>query len=537
VCQKGRISGLTFRPDDRELAVSDQDGAIFLFALPGGQAAAPLPSLGPIAQPVIDRHESQILFGDERHLAIRLGTLLQVRDVRDNRIVASLKHPEAVHSFAWHPDGRMLASTCRDETAGIYLWDALSGRQHRVLQGHAGEEKKVCFHPRAELLLSASPWGETRYLWHPRTGELLVRSLGGTMFWPQLGETGGLPVKGKLWEVAAGQEYRTLVRSPLDGVHELTGLALHPGGRLLAVGCEAGVCLWDLATERELGVLDPDSSATVLFDCGDLVTQTRAGTRRWPVKIDAGSGLCHVGPVQPDWRPVRGVMEFDCSRDGKVFAWAFHLKGTVMMHADRPDKGVYLPQNDVRSVAVSPDGKYVLAGNWWGAGVKVWDAATGQVLHDWRDVGQHLAVAWSPDGRYLAASQDTEKKCHVWRARDWKRLYQADGLNPAFSPDGALLALETGKGVIRLLRAETGAELARLEDPGETRARRLRFSPDGTLLVVLSRDSQAVHVWDLRRLHEQLKPLGLAWEDAVYPPGPAEPPGPLRLEVLGTPDR
>jgi WD40 repeat protein len=410
----------------------------------------------------------------------------------------------------------MLATTCPQETSGIYLWDALSGRRHRVLRGHVGEEKRVCFHPRQELLLSVSPWGETRYLWHPRTGELLVRSLGGTMFWPQLGASDGVPVEGQMWDVAPGREYRTLMRSPLAGVTQLTNLAIHPGGRLLAVGSTAGVCLWDLSTERGLGVLNPDAAATVLFVGGDLVTQTRAGTQRWPVKIDARSGRCEVGPPRPDRRPIRRLLELDCSRDGKVLAWAARARGTRVVHGDRPDKPFFLPQADVRSIAVSPDGRYIAAGSWWGGGLKVWDAATGQALHDWPDAGAHLTVAYSPEGRYLAASQNTEKKCHVWRVRDWERLYQVDGLYPAFSHDGSVLALETGKGVIRLLRAETGAELARLEDPGEARALRLRFSPDSTLLVVQSCDNQAVHVWDLRKLREGLKLLGLDWDAPPY---------------------
>jgi WD40 repeat protein len=58
----------------------------------------------------------------------------------------------------------------------------------------------------------------------------------------------------------------------------------------------------------------------------------------------------------------------------------------------------------VRSVAFSPDGSLLAAGDWAGA-VNIWDVATQQRLGPplkWGAQGVE-SLAWSPDGRTLAA--------------------------------------------------------------------------------------------------------------------------------------
>jgi WD40 repeat protein/Flp pilus assembly protein TadD len=533
---RAELTGLTFRPDDRQVALADRQGAIRLFDLPSGQMTSRLPSRGPIELPPYSR-TSQVRFGDVHLLGIRMGSEVQVRDVRDNRIVATLKHSEAVHTFAWHPDGRTLASTCHGETSPIYLWDVLTA-ERRVLQGHIGEGKEVCFHPSEELLLSVGPWGQTRCLWHPRTGELLVHSHGGIMFWPQLGETDGLAVRGKLWEVAPGREYRTLV--PRQAGAKLSALAIHPGGRLLAVGSDRGVLFWDLLTQRQLDALPLPGSTKVVFAGNDLLTQNQTGTLRWPVR-EASPGLYRIGPPRQEPVEVLGNVDFSASSDGKVVAWANPRRCALLRHDSRPGRLTVLgPQADVRSVYVSPDGQYVATGSWWGPGsIKVWDAASGKAVREWTELGKRVegrdfasSVAFSPDGRFLAGGAYGEQVA-VWRVRDLQRLHVTEGGAATFSPDGTILAVGNDKGVIRLLRAESGEELARLEARSDARADRTRFSPDGTQLVVLSYDHQAVHIWDLRKIRAELARLGLDWDAPPYRETASPPRVPIEAQVVG----
>jgi len=57
----------------------------------------------------------------------------------------------------------------------------------------------------------------------------------------------------------------------------------------------------------------------------------------------------------------------------------------------------------------------------------------------------------------------------------------------------------------------------------------MAFTPDGTKLVTSSSDDQAIHVWDLRAIREQLDQLRLDWDAAPYPK--AEPAARLPLRV------
>src|SRR5262249_27891691 len=69
---------------------------------------------------------------------------------------------------------------------------------------------------------------------------------------------------------------------------------------------------------------------------------------------------------------------------------------------------------------------------------------------------------------------------------------------------------------------ESGAELARLEVPLQTRLGPRCFTPDGTRLIAVESDTQALHIWDLRAIRAQLADLGLDWDLSSYPPAAPE---------------
>jgi hypothetical protein len=80
--------------------------------------------------------------------------------------------------------------------------------------------------------------------------------------------------------------------------------------------------------------------------------------------------------------------------------------------------------------------------------------------------------------------------------------------------------------VLLLVEAETGRTLAQLTSPDLGEAWAVTFSPDGSRLVVSTRDGPAVHVWDLRAIR-RLVELGLDWDVPAYsendPAGSAAP--------------
>ncbi len=207
-------------------------------------------------------------------------------------------------------------------------------------------------------------------------------------------------------EMATGREYLTLERP--DRPDAIIGsFTIHPGGRLLAAASGVAIGgpapLWDLATGRLVGSLPGPVSSLAFDGAGDLIVHGRSGVFFWPVRADSGGDLI-IGPPSrieaPE--PGDGVFVVATSHDGRVVAATFP-DGPVVLHRDRPVRPVRLGRQwDVRTMAVSPDGRWVAASSFWtGQGTRVYDATTGRPLA--RVPGDQSTTTFSRDGRWLMA--------------------------------------------------------------------------------------------------------------------------------------
>lgn len=151
-------------------------------------------------------------------------------------------------------------------------------------------------------------------------------------------------------------------------------------------------------------------------------------------------------------------------------------------------------RGSVRSVAFSPDGKYVISGG--GDTVLVLEVATGLAVAHLRQRDLVYSVAVSPDGTQVA-SGGPEMAVSVWdlaTSRLIQRLPKEDGVYVvSFSPDGKYLAAG-GEQAITIWETATGSQMARLKvNTGHVFA--LSYSLDGRWLV--SGDLKHARVWDL----------------------------------------
>jgi WD40 repeat protein len=166
----------------------------------------------------------------------------------------------------------------------------------------------------------------------------------------------------------------------------------------------------------------------------------------------------------------------------------------------------------VRSMAVSPDGKWLLTGS-SDHTVKLFDLATGIEVRQFAAFGGIVwAVAFSPDGRLAAAcghdrselSADGSGIVLVWDAGSGRELRRFDArgllLTLAFTPDGRRLLLG-GSDYLRVWDLET-AELLALFNlkssvmSGET-VLSLAVSPDGRFALCGSRTHEGARLIDL----------------------------------------
>jgi WD40 repeat protein len=535
-----KVHSLDFSPDSRQLAVGHPaDGSISLYALASGERVGHL-----AAGPTPDR---LAFHPDGRQLAVasHLGQpAVHVRDLSTGKVLVDLPHPDGVWAIAWRGDGKLLAAGCQDRR--IYVWDMTVHKQIAVLEGHTtGAITDLAFNHAGDLLASTS-WDSTVRLWDPLAGKQLVSTTAMAQevlrFSPDDKRLacGIQETKLWLWEVAAGREYRTLVSSPAPDRATYHGGDISPDGRLLAVGMEDGVRLWDLGTGNEVAFLPCQRTTAVLFQPGgkELLTGGDQELYRWPIRADPQAAvLWHVGPPKKlaETVPVRAI---SYSRDGRTLGFTHYGSHGVILDMDRPTgKARRLDHPEAWSIAVSPDGQWAATGTWNGEGVKVWDARSGKFIADlWLRAGHTATVCFSPDGQWLVTgTRDTFRFLEVgsWRLRRQRPSAGVDG--PAwiaFSSDGKMVALPTSPAKVQLLDPATGHELATLEDPNPQRVGWLGFSPDSRQLVVVPYDAGAVRLWDLGLIRRQLAERGRDWDRPPCPPPTGNgQPAPLRIQV------
>jgi WD40 repeat protein len=155
------------------------------------------------------------------------------------------------------------------------------------------------------------------------------------------------------------------------------------------------------------------------------------------------------------------------------------------------------------SLAFHPDGHTLASGHW--NNVTLWDVRTGVRLalligvqrpvdaNGYQRDGRYMCgVGFSRDGKVLAAGSD-DGELQVWEVGTGKLLHSlkigwSDVSNPAFSPDGKLVAAGTyADGTVSLVDVQSGKILSQVQ-VSMFGCGSVAFSPDGKYLVTPSND-------------------------------------------------
>jgi eukaryotic-like serine/threonine-protein kinase len=183
----------------------------------------------------------------DRHCAV-------VLDVATGRTVARLEHPGPVGMGRFSPDGRTVATGCKD--GFLRLWSAETGKELAGCPA-GGSVGALDFHPGGRLVAAAAPGGTARLFrvadarpeGEPLKGSADVWGLrfddGGSSLWAVTSDHAV-----RKWDLASG----TVMRS-WDAPGELTAPSFRPDGLALLSATAAGrrAQLRDLATGRPEG--------------------------------------------------------------------------------------------------------------------------------------------------------------------------------------------------------------------------------------------------------------------------------------------
>jgi WD40 repeat protein len=467
-------------------------------------------------------------------------------NIETGEVVAAGTVP-GFYRLAWHPEGRLLA-TANWSTRQIAIWDTQTRRLALPpLEGHRNSGIVLRFNRAGDLLLS-NDWNGIWRLWDVRTGKQQLTQPAASTCLAFRGDDGlvGADVNGnsgtvRLFRLRRGSEFRNMVHRSPSGTAGYGGKGvLDAGGRLLAVDTQEGVALVDVLRGEEVALLQQPGNGGFRFEARGEALWTRgsSGVLRWPIQTDpADRNSRRVGPPQRvNSTTLTGWWE--SSPDVNLVAIPNFNQGALLWQRGANRMLPLAPQDDVRCCAVSPDGRWVATGSHSHratVGAKVWDARNGRPVADLPVAGS-CEVRFSPAGKWLLTSSGGAR---LWRTGTWQEGPALGGPSSGsfgvFSLDGGLLALDDAPGIVRLVRTATGKEVARLSAPEQTRLRPLYFTPDGSLLITHGSETEALHLFDLRAIREQLRGLGLDWGDEPLPPPRPVPRDPIQITVRTNP--
>jgi WD40 repeat protein/serine/threonine protein kinase len=287
----------------------------------------------------------------------------------------------------------------------------------------------------------------------------------------------------RLWDLATGQEVRRFRAGLLSSVNTL---AVTPDGKYVVLESgENTVQVWDLATGKQVrrfraALLSSVNTLAVTPDGQYVVSGSGKTVRLW----DLATG--------------KEVRRFT-GHEGWVWS-----TGTSRM--DIIGKLFRSHERWVRSVAVTPDGKYVVSGSWDGT-VRVWDLAAAQEVRRFGHWGVVWSVAVTPDGKYVVSGSSDKTVC-LWDLATGQAVRRFTGhewgvSSVAVTPDGKYVVSGSGDKTVRLWDVATGKEVRRFTGHAGW-VTSVAVTPDGRYVVSGSHD-KTVRVWYIGDLRKQTR--------------------------------
>lgn len=467
-------------------------------------------------------------------VALVNGSELNLWDWERGESVRLLKHPARIRRVAFDREGGRLAVACYN--SDVFIWNLDTG-EYQLLSGHTAVAWHLAFSPDGALLMTVA-YDETTRLWDVNLGRVLVTtSQGYGLGFSTDGSRIATAIENRRlgqWRVIRGDGYRAYHgEGPRDAA--VWQMDLSRTNHLLAMLTGDHLNLWSLvAPGAEFHLQLPDTRSLVLQPDGMGIFLCRSNGLEWRVVAranTAGQAVLRLGepqviPLPANARPYRAGI----SADGRWLVVETEEHGGYVLAVADPARAVKLeghltfrmtrPAATATGggmMAVSSDGRWVASGYGGGTGPRVFDARTGKLARDFGKASAH--VSFSPDSRWLTLA--TAGNLKMLEAADWKPLWEKNrsahssrqGL-VAFAEDSRTLAFDSDRKFVQLFNAADGDAFAAFIGPHAQTAHSIRYTSENGFLAIGTANN-FVQVWDLSRIREQLRQLGLDWTPAT----------------------
>ena len=391
-------------------------------------------------------------------------------------------HSSSISALAFSRDGKWLASGGLD--GSILLWNPSTGEQLQKWVNQNAQVTQLVFSPDSRRLLSADANGTVR-AWN-----LQSRQPEYALNFPQFVRVLACSPDSQLLAVAANPKdedsntqiavYQlssgNLIRTLQTEWQGVTTMAFTPQGSLIASGGALdsddapdlsttawNVNSWRIESRISGGglALSPDGSLIADFQelnpAKILIKNALTGEKKLMISAKA------VGPIifSPDSRQI----VLSSAGDEELHIWSTQTGKEALTIPPETSLG----SGGLQALAFSADGKTLAAAPYPGNVIKTWDSASARELHAFPGQLAVQGIAVSPDGRWLIAG--SARGTNIWDLESRKLTKKLDGAAnfAIFSKDGRWLATNPGiqfpGETLRVFDVKTWAPVAEFHFP------------------------------------------------------------------------